>query len=454
MASNDEDYHPSEDHEQQRKPKGNLTNGQRMAVVQALLRNCNENHRLKHGSINEIAKTFGVHRQTVRLIWKRGLESLEQGSLMMDASHRKAVSGRKAVSLTHLFDALKTIPLSKRGTQRSAAKAIGVSVSTLNRRIKKGEVKVFNSSLKPTLSQENQERRKSFCLSFLKLQENEFDDMKNVIHVDEKWFYLTKNKKKFYLSPDESNPHRTTKNKRYIPKVMFLAAVARPRWDSKKNCLFDGKIGIWPFAETGVAMRTSRHRVKGTPITKVVNVGKKEYREFLIKKLLPAIAEKWPAKNETIFIQQDNSPVHIDNDDPEYAAAVAAIGMDVRLYYQPPNSPDLNVLDLGFFTAIQSLQHQTETKTIDDLIAAVLQAFAELEHSKLDDIFLTLQKVMECIILHSGNNNFAIPHSGKKKLEQLGELRLPSIVIGDALRAVLTMAAVGSVVQDLEELRI
>lgn len=61
MASNEEDYHPSEDNEQQQKPKGNLTNGQRMAVVQALLRNCNENHRLKHGSINEIAKTFGVH---------------------------------------------------------------------------------------------------------------------------------------------------------------------------------------------------------------------------------------------------------------------------------------------------------------------------------------------------------------------------------------------------------
>lgn len=29
----------------------------------------------------------------------------------------------------------------------------------------------------------------------------------------------------------------------------------------------------------------------------------------------------------------------------------------IRMLYQPPNSPDLNVLDLGFFAAIQSIQY-------------------------------------------------------------------------------------------------
>ena len=28
---------------------------------------------------------------------------------------------------------------------------------------------------------------------------------------------------------------------------MFLAAVARPRYDEEGNCYFDGKLGIWPF---------------------------------------------------------------------------------------------------------------------------------------------------------------------------------------------------------------
>ncbi|GJQ67041.1 hypothetical protein Trydic_g21946 [Trypoxylus dichotomus] len=38
---------------------------------------------------------------------------------------------------------------------------------------------------------------------------------------------------------------------------------------------------------------------------------------------------------------------------------------------QPPNSPDWNVLDLGVFNAIQSLQHQTPSKTLDQLIDCV-----------------------------------------------------------------------------------
>jgi hypothetical protein len=29
--------------------------------------------------------------------------------------------------------------------------------------------------------------------------------------------------------------------------VMFLTAVAKPRYDDEGNCTFDGKIGIWPF---------------------------------------------------------------------------------------------------------------------------------------------------------------------------------------------------------------
>lgn len=38
---------------------------------------------------------------------------------------------------------------------------------------------------------------------------------------------------------------------------------------------------------------------------------------------------------------------------------------------QPPNSPDLNVLDLGFFRAIQSLKYKEASKTIDELVSGV-----------------------------------------------------------------------------------
>ena len=37
-------------------------------------------------------------------------------------------------------------------------------------------------------------------------------------------------------------------------------------------------------------------------------------------------------------------------------------GLKVDLVFQPPNSPDLNVLDVSFFKTIQSIQHQYEPK--------------------------------------------------------------------------------------------
>ena len=55
--------------------------------------------------------------------------------------------------------------------------------------------------------------------------------------------------------------------------------------------------------------------------------------------------------------EYNDAPSHIAINDPEFVAAATADGWNISLYCQPPNSPDTNVLDLGFFGAIQSLQH-------------------------------------------------------------------------------------------------
>jgi hypothetical protein len=73
----------------------------------------------------------------------------------------------------------------------------------------------------------------------------QFVDMENIVHLDEKWFNMTKNNRTYYLMPEEEDPIRTIQNKNYIGKVMFLVAVARPRYDDEGNMIFDGKIGCW-----------------------------------------------------------------------------------------------------------------------------------------------------------------------------------------------------------------
>ena len=80
---------------------------------------------------------------------------------------------------------------------------------------------------------------------------------------------------------------------------------------------------------------------------------------MIVHKILPAIRIKWPPHlSKTIFIQQDNAKPHILDDDEVFREVATLDGFSFHLVQQPPNSPDMNVLDLGFFMSIQSLQHQ------------------------------------------------------------------------------------------------
>ena len=49
----------------------------------------------------------------------------------------------------------------------------------------------------------------------------------------------------------------------------------------------------------------------------------------------------------------------------------------LELIFQPPNSPDLNVLDLGFFCSIQGLQKGMVSKNLEVLVENTERAFRE-----------------------------------------------------------------------------
>lgn len=149
---------------------------------------------------------------------------------------------------------------------------------------------------------------------------------------------------------------------------MFLVALARPRFDAQRNEIFSGKIGVFPFVTLEPAKRSSINRAAGTMETKpITKVNRDVIKMFLIEKVLPAIKEKWPREefHYPIFIQQDNAKPHISPDDEDFRRAATQDGFDIRLMCQPANSPDLNVLDLGFFAAIQSLQHKESPKNVE-----------------------------------------------------------------------------------------
>ena len=196
---------------------------------------------------------------------------------------------------TELIERIKQVPWNQRQTLRSLAKAVNVPITSLHRMFKKGKVFRVNSTLKPLLTEQNRRARIQHCLSMVDQETGQFDPMYNVVHVDEKWFFLTKEKRKFYHVEGESSHQRSVRSKRFIIKVMFLCAVARPRHDLHRKAMFSGKLGIWPFVTQKPAKRSSRNRARGTLETKPQNVDGRLYTEFMKEKVLPAIREKWPA---------------------------------------------------------------------------------------------------------------------------------------------------------------
>nr|GEU59337.1 leucine-rich repeat protein kinase family protein [Tanacetum cinerariifolium] len=112
------------------------------------------------------------------------------------------------------------------------------------------------------------------------------------------------------------------------------------------------EIDIFPLTTLEPAKHSSKNRVAETLETKpILSITKDVTSSWLIQKVLPAIIARWPQGHMgPIYIQQDNVKPHIGVDDVEFLQEASRDEFDIRIRFQPPNSPDLNVLDLGFFS--------------------------------------------------------------------------------------------------------
>ncbi|XP_057791204.1 uncharacterized protein LOC131008338 [Salvia miltiorrhiza] len=212
-----------------------------------------------------------------------------------------------------------------------------------------------------------------------------------------------------------------------IPKYgKMKEAVCRPLFDENGNALFDGKIGIFPFTQVIPAQRRSKNRNAGTPETKPIqSITQAVMRECFINQLIPAIMNKWPqGASKLIFIQQDNAKPHISDSDIEFRQAASQNGFDIRLVQQPPNSPDTNVNDLGWFRAIQSIQEESVCTTVDQLVNAVCKSFMDLSPIALNKVFLSLQGCMIETMKMNGHNAYKLPHMSKNALIRQNALPL------------------------------
>ena len=75
-----------------------------------------------------------------------------------------------------------------------------------------------------------------------------------------------------------------------------------------------------------------------------------------------------------ILIQQDGAKSHISADDDEFNEVLIDQNINTELCTQAANSPDVNLLDLGFFQAIQSF-NDAAPKNEEQLIQSVCEAY-------------------------------------------------------------------------------
>ncbi|KAF0732228.1 hypothetical protein Ae201684_010673 [Aphanomyces euteiches] len=197
-----------------------------------------------------------------------------------------------------------------------AAKAVAQEdCQTLRTLAAKKETQGSLKRIKPLLSDENKKKRLRFALGFLQPGlhgAHFFENMYNRVHVDEKWFYLTQVKRTLYVYEDEELALRSAKSTSFITKVMFLAAVTRPRYDAHTRQQFDGKLGIGPFVSYVAAARSSKNRPKGTIETVAKSMDSEAYRECIMRNIVPAILSKFPHAylKRGVVIQQDNAGPH------------------------------------------------------------------------------------------------------------------------------------------------
>ena len=129
----------------------------------------------------------------------------------MDASSKKF--GRTNNTIIPFDERrFRALEKSKKTSQQAIVNAMGVSQSTVWRWKKKKHIRKHTNAIKPLLTDSNKNDKLFFCITSCIYDERtnafKFSDMSNIIHIDEKLFYLTRTQQIYYLTPGESEPHR------------------------------------------------------------------------------------------------------------------------------------------------------------------------------------------------------------------------------------------------------
>ncbi|XP_021735011.1 uncharacterized protein LOC110701686 [Chenopodium quinoa] len=290
--SSNEGTHNNVSHEEATYPtsRKQLTISQKEIVDIFLLKL--ENGEVPRGFLTQQAVKFNVHRSTIQRLFKDIKCQMAVGNVIDVRSKKIGKTGPKPTEYTDEF--LQSAPLYKRTTEKSYEAALKISHVTIHKLKKKRRLRTHTSTNHPALTSNHKIARIRWVLShLLPFEQNgspKFEDMQQVIHIDEKWFYLNLETRSIYLLPNEPNPYRCQQSKRFKVKGMFMAVIGKPIFDTHGVVVHDGKYGIFPFVYESIAKKKSKNRDAGAVKIKATqNVNREAIRAMLLTNVIPGI---------------------------------------------------------------------------------------------------------------------------------------------------------------------
>jgi hypothetical protein len=303
---------------------------------------------------NRLTKDANVSQRTI--------ERWESSVRLGVSLERSAVSGRPTLMTPPVIAALLEIAQGCQwlGTNEFysvalRAKGFKVSTSAVHRYITRAGWKSGTASTVPLLSAEDCRARDEFCRQMRQLHGSRIV----FLHGDEKCF--TAEGMARQRAPPDVQLHRPSSSGQYKNTIMVwsVVGVPQPEYD------FDGRLQLSLIGRLHVASVASKNHEKGDVFVKNdQTVDGAFFFNLVTTETAPKIREQF-ADAELVYLQIDNAPGHTGKDNStEIERAVNEDGQKpfIKIVFQPANSPDLNLNDLGVFHSMQKMYRVVRTR--------------------------------------------------------------------------------------------
>lgn len=331
-------------------------------------------------TLNDLCTCYGIHRNTPSKLLKRAKDS----GTLKNKNGRGRWSKVKNVDIQENF--VECIRENRKASLRKLAARLNISRCTAGHLRKNLKFRKCKRISRPPLSAAHMERRLTF------VQDNP------VIHrttafLDEKWFETFREKKAAYFRDNSPKIFVHPPSRRFPPRIMFVAVVSQTAPD--------GKVGLWEAAEERQYPRNSRHHQRGESYWKDISIDGNYFTRLLDDEIMPRCEQMGITE-----IQMDNARPHLIECEDASITRIQARHPNVRLIYQPAQSPDTNPLDEGIFKMLADAVELSDPKNRNDLVVTVKDEWNRLERRKIVHHIINQRVVRRKILLQNGGNRF------------------------------------------------